>query len=630
MPVDLLETKPLQKPQPRDLLAKPPTQSGGNGSITVPPHRQPGIVDYIPGAGLLQDIPDLINEGWNSPAIQERRERREGAAKRSLPLVASMGGGGLGSLAGAGAGLLGRLGGSALGSALGDAGGQAIAQGGEVDVKQSLLAGAAGGAGQGVGELAGAAIPAGIRALTRGGAEGRAGMQSAIGDAAPFGTTPTLAQATGRGAFDTIESTLSKIPGGAGRIGKVVDKTTGKVASKIDDMARVGGEVSDEKAGLALQGGIEDFVARFKSKSHHLFENITKAVGPDTVARADDTMAAFGKLTSPIKGLERTGEELSDPFIKRLATKFGDDLAESGGAVPFSSLQELRSSVGQKLGEAGLMPDFSKGQLKQLYGALSDDIGRAAADAGEEATKAFTRANKFYRSGAKRMEDTLAPLVKAKTPEKAFNALMSGAKSGPTQIRKVYRSLTKQQQDAVTGSVIKRMGTALPGQQGAEGGAFSFRHFLTEWNKVDRVSRDVMFSRGSSPNFGSDLEALARYAERVGKSSQAFANPSGTAAGNLSTGMAVAAAGSPLAAPIVGSMALYTPFVIGAGVLGANTAARLITSPMVVKWLAQGTRLNPSGIPAHLAKLGAISKAQDPGTQEAIAEYLTALRGQEG
>ena len=125
------------------------------------------------------------------------------------------------------------------------------------------------------------------------------------------------------------------------------------------------------------------------------------------------------------------------------------------GQLPFGAVQRMRTLVGDRLGSPGLTTDVSTGQLKQLYGAISDDIRSAATGAGPEAAQAFTRANRFYRAGSERIEGTIQPLIGSKVPEKVFDSLISGSKSGGTQIRTVMRSLTPTQQDIVTGTAIR-------------------------------------------------------------------------------------------------------------------------------------------------------------------------------
>jgi hypothetical protein len=558
-------------------------------------------------------------------SVGERRDRTSDTALQMAPFM--MGGG----VAAPGAKAVAqRMLGSGLGVATADAGQQAI-QTGSVDPRQVATAAALGAGGQGVGEAVGALAPMAVRGLFRGGEKGRAGVQSAIDDAARFGETPTVAQATQSSFLDSMESLLAKTPGGAGRIRDVARRTTDNVRQGVERVAQQGmrGDLDSETAGRAIIGGVKEFHERFQAKAAPLFDAITSKVGADTPVQLTNTMSAAQKLTTPVAGAEKTSQRFTSSFIRELAGDLAEDAAQNNGQIPFAALQRVRGLVGEKLSNPSIASDVPTAQLKQLYGALSDDIRAAAGKAGPEAQQAFQRANKYYSAGMGRMEGTLEPLVRNKVPEKVFDAIVRGGKSGPTQIRTVMRSLTPEQQDVVTGAVIRRMGTAVPSQQGAEGAEFSFNSLLTQWNQLDKGAKDAMFKRGRNVVMGQDLDALARYAERVKEASKAFANPSGTSGATIGGTLGLLSAGSVVASPVLGPGALTLPLLYGTGAGSANLGARLMTSPKFVHWLAQSTKLKPNGLPAHIARLSGISQKEDPETQDAILRYLDMMQAPE-
>jgi hypothetical protein len=250
----------------------------------------------------------------------------------------------------------------------------------------------------------------------------------------------------------------------------------------------------------------------------------------------------------------------------------------------------------------------------------------AAKRAGPEATKAFNRSNKFYGGGLKRIDDVLEPLVKNRTPEKIFESLERGGKSGATQIRAVMKSLKPEQQRVVSATVMRRLGLTPAGQQGAEGGVFSLSTFLTNWNRLDKAAKDALFRRPGLQGMAHDLDALARAAERAQESSKAFFNPSGTAAAGVGSFGIMVSAGSLVTGAVTGSPGfLMFPAIMASGAVSANAAARLMTSPNFVRWLARSTRLEPNGMGAHIGRLGALATTMDPDRRDAIAEFVRAI-----
>ncbi len=570
-----------------------------------------------------------LGPGGRLPESVGERSRSTSETARNLAAFAAPAAGGAAAVnlaTQAGKGVIGRAGAAGLGSAAGEVVGQAgedIAQGQAPDVSATdiLLSAAGGAVGQPVGEALGYAVPAAVRGLFRGGEQGRQGVQQAIDDAARFGTTPTVAQATHTPGLDSLESLLSKTPGGAGVIRKRVQETTDRVREKLLDAAQQGTSraLDAETAGIAVSRGVDDFVAGFRQRSEPLFEKVTAAVGADTPANVISTMSTLEDLTRSVAGAQQTSQRFTNPFIRGL---YDDLVADAGDTttLPFEALQRVRGLVGAKIADNGLTSDVPTGQLKRIYGAISTDLEQAAKAAGPDASRLFGQATKFYNSGLKRIDDTLAPLVRSGIPEKIFDSLVRGAKSGPTQIRKTLRSLTPEQQDIIAGTVIRRLGTARSGQQGAQGDQFSFGTFLTEFDKLDDAARDALFKRGRNTSFGDDLEALARYAERVRESSSAFANPSGTAGAAVGqTAGALSIGGF-----IIGNWTL--PFTIAATALGANASARLMTSPNFVRWLAESTRLAPNGIAPHVGRLaGIIGAEENSDIRGAMLEFTQAL-----
>lgn len=488
----------------------------------------------------------------------------------------------------------------------------------ELDPTQTRLAGALGAGGQAGGELI-PAIPGVLANLTRrifrGGEAGRQSVRQAIDDLDPFGVAPSAAVATERPALDVAETILSRTPGGRAPMQRAVDKTTKAVQDKLEQMATsLGrGQTPDPVlAGESVQAGAKQFAQRFSTQADRAFSRIGKFVSPDARIPVGSTRAKLDELTQLTPGAEQTSELFVQPFIGNIRQRFIADAAD--GNLPFASLQRLRSLVGRRLNDPSLVSDIPRGELKQLYGALSDDIGAAANQAGPRASEAFERANRFYRLGRQRIDKTLDPLAKKNEPEKIFRILERGAQEGPTQIRKVMKSLNPAQRDAVTGALIRRMGRATSSQQMPDSDVFSFETFLTNWDKMRRAgSLKAAFQHDLG--LFQNMEKLARSAGRVRESSQAFRNPPGTAGAVIGQGLTLGA----LASAMTGA----TAFAQGlAGVAGAaNLSARLLTNPKFVRWLARSSDLKPSEMSGHIGRLSGIA-GNDPEMQAAVLAFM--------
>ena len=587
------------------------------------PKNEGSVWDYVPVVSQALSVRDIFKQGlgpnWELP--QSVKDRQKKIAKTDSALV-SLAAGGAGGAAGAGvavakgAGLLGRMAGGGAGTAAGEA--AADASEGKFQPKDIAESAAFGAVGQGVGEAI-SHIPGAVKHVLRGGTD-PGQSQAAIDDLARFGATPSIAQATESPLIDAAESLVAKVPGGTGVIRKAAEETSKKLGQGIEDISTklAGTSGADpEMAGIAVTKGIDGFVQKFRKRSGELFDDMRSAVPDGTPASVARTTQTLQSLSSPVAGAEATSAALSNPKIQQIAQAVSADAAD--GAMPFDQLLKLRSAVGRQLSDSSLIADAPRGELKMLYGALSDDIRVAAEAAGAGAQ--FARANNYYAKGMERVENFLDPLAKKNVPEQVFMALERGGKNGATQLRAIRKSVTPDQWRAVSAASIRRLGKATPGQQSAAGDEFSFNTFLTNWNRMDGKAKSVLFDGKQMLGVRSDLDAIARAATRIRESSQAFANPPNTASTLVGSSALFIGTGSAL----TGNFAL--PVMIGMASLASNTAAKLMTSPKFVKWLAKATK--PSAGPIETARLVALAQnEEDEELQDAIQQFALGINQQ--
>ena len=486
--------------------------------------------------------------------------------------------------------------------------------------KETGALGVLGAGGQAVGGLVGSAFRGGVRGTASKVAGGKNEIQGAVDDLARFDASPTLAQATRSPFLDSVESLVSKTPGGAGRFRKVVSETTGKIADSIEKKVEgLTGRVAldPEFVGRTVKKGLEEgFIGRFNNTADDLFGKI--GIDPAKQVSVSNTAEAIGGLNL-LPDVPAVNALVTSPTVRSLGGGFPD-------ALPYEVLKRMRSAVGKRISNPSLTSDVPTGDLKQVYAAISRDMEAAAAEVGPSALKAFSRANNFYRSGLQRIEDTLQQLTNKARPEQVFAALESGAKQGPTQVRAVMKSLTSGERKVLTGGIVRRLGRATPGQQVDDGSAFSFETFLTNWNRLDKSAKNALFDWPGLHGMKADIEALARASSRVRESSRAFANPSGTAGAGVGQTAVFVGGGSALTGALTGATELLAfPAVMAMGAAGANLSARLMTSKPFVRWLAQSTRIKPNGFAGHLGRLSAVASSSED--REAILEYLNLFQG---
>ena len=287
-----------------------------------------------------------------------------------------------------------------------------------------------------------------------------------------------MATATANKTLDMLETMTARTPGGFGILKKSVDKTLTAIRSSIDDQVKkyAGGAVDKVRAGRVVREGIEGtaegnpgFVARFNTKATNLYDEININAPVDV----SNTRRVLSDLLAEIPDAPALTEALRNKGLAAVDKAFMSDVSDLG-TMSFAAMKKLRSTVGQKIANSTLVDEVPKSEWKRLYGALSEDMKAAAKKAGPEAEKAFSRANHFWKAGTERIDDFLQPIANKVTPEEITNTLRAGFKNGPTKIRAIRRSLTKEQWKVVAGNYFVEMGRPRPGQMVEEATGFSF------------------------------------------------------------------------------------------------------------------------------------------------------------
>lgn len=424
--------------------------------------------------------------------------------------------------------------------------------------------------------------------------------------------SPTVGQATESGFFRGLESILSKFPGGQGVMRRVAERQQ----RGMGDAAETG--VSAEDAGRAIETGIRGpggFLERTQAVWQRLDNEVATRVGNPQIAPTQ-TLQTLRGLTTPTPGAENTTAPLINNRLAQIRQGLEADLANNPRGLPYQAIRQLRTDVGSMLEDA-LVSGVPQGQVRRVYGAISQDLEAAANAAG--AGRQFTRQNDYYSSRMDRIETVLNRVIgNGKQPEDIFKAVMPTDPNQANKLRATLRSLPEADRQVVTQAVVSRLGRATPGRQNDVGDVFSSETFLTNWNRLSDGAKSQIFP---DADVRRNINSMASVASNVREGSKVFANPSGTGQVTAATSLVGAAAGG----AAVGSMA---PAAVAGGlVLGANVSARMLTSPRVVNWLSQAARANPEQLPTQLGRLGVIfNDTKDEALKRDLSEFIQSVQ----
>lgn len=424
------------------------------------------------------------------------------------------------------------------------------------------------------------------------------------------GVSPTLANVTQGQTTKTFQNLLGNFPGSRGEIEKATQRQVDQIAKQIAGITKSEGGTIQEAGKIIKEGAInakQTLERKIKSNYDQLDKFIpTEIVGgqarqskiPTTNLREafkDESVA------DSLVNNKQTSEVLKN--YQRRLDSFGDE----AGNMPYSNIKSLRSTIGRKM-QTALMDGDETSSLKKLYGALSEDMKAAVIDkGGEKGLQAFNKANNAFGRYQDALESKINPLIKAKTPSKVYNLVLSGTKQGGTDARRIMKVLDPQQGDFVRGTIAREMGLANEGLQDAKRGVFSPNKFLTEYNKMQKIGTEKdLFTTAQNESLKNLNKAIESIKE-TSKARQSSNNlPYLTWLGLLS-----------------GTSFSHPAAALGS-VVGAKITAKMMMNPGVVNWLAKAPKIKPSQIPAHLNQLSTIAAA-NPDIRDNILDYLKSI-----
>ncbi|SME89478.1 hypothetical protein [Desulfovibrio gilichinskyi] len=447
-----------------------------------------------------------------------------------------------------------------------------------------------------------------------------AGAKQLAQDYADLGVTPSAGAITGNKGIQATEQAFSQLPASARTMQEAATQTVDDTAKAANQLANQYGSIlTPQGAGEQIKGAAENAVGRFKSRSRNLYDAVDEYFPKGEVVPIENTTSYLKEATNAFSDAPELGARFTKG-LKDIGSRVAKDAPD--GVLDFQTLKRLRTEVGTALGDKfNAVEDVNRAQLKQLYGALTNDLEAAAVAKGGNAHKAYALANRYYKQQMAHNIPTLEKVLQTKTDEAAFKLAISGAQDGGSRLAVLRRNFQPEEWDTVAGTVLGRLGKSSPGQQDIAGQAFSVNSFLTNWNKIAPESKQALFGGSRYSSLEPELDKLLRVVGSQ-KDVAAMANTSrtGQAIGTMATYMM----------PLTG----FASGGVGGAVSGTAVAlspyagAKLITNPNFVKWLTDGAKLAkvlPGSYQSQLAKLPIIAKL-NPEIETEINDYLNSLK----
>ena len=396
-----------------------------------------------------------------------------------------------------------------------------------------------------------------------------------------------------------VDAATQKVLGGVDAWEKSAADMMEGVGRMIDDFHfSLGGKSNPEAAGQQLVNQAKKYVDNFRTTSEELYKQVDKFIPENARFPSLNSRDFLSNYRDRFASDPAFQKILRDPTVGALADAAEDGMEDLG----YKTLADLRSLIGGKINDRDTIGDLSQKQMKQLYKALTEDIFAGAADFGEEALKAATDANDFYRAGSVIMEDVVEKHFmttgKWSTASEAFSSIKK-AVNDPEKLRRIQASGVLEEGDfnQVGSAILDDVGLATKGNQNATAERLSPGRILaqTDNSVIPAGSQDILLT-GNSKEIMQDMRVFAEGIKGV----EGLVNNSNSGAAVQFGGLGLAAGSlsvDPIAglATMVGSLAL--PYLTSKGMASQwlkdwmRNAPKESGKKAIAQWKKDGARL---------------------------------------
>jgi len=362
------------------------------------------------------------------------------------------------------------------------------------------------------------------------------------------------------------------------------------------------GSTSPVQAGSAAERGIQSWIrGPAAAQLDAAFQNLNDVVPHGSVTPIDNLRSTVDRIVGGRRGARLASEQSG-------ATRIVENAIANPEPMTFQDARRLRTEIGNHLDNLYRLPgDVNAGELKQLYNALTRDLETAAVNrGGTEGARAFRQANRMTEV-IRGQQSRLARIVGSRAdqfdPEKILgnieNLARVGNKGGINRLMLARQAVPPREWEHVAGGIVGQLGRD-------NAGNFSADRFVTGYNKMSPMGRDVLFGPPGS-RIRDSLDTIGHVSEQLSR------------VGRHTNVSKTAHVGAYLAAF---TQLLHAPFALIPQMAGAYGLSRVLSSPRTAPAAAGLAR-----VISQVAGLGASPEflMRNPAVKSAYNAYVRAV-----
>jgi hypothetical protein len=405
----------------------------------------------------------------------------------------------------------------AQGATVGSAYGGLAGVGGGEDLASRTTNGLVGGA---IGGLAGGVVNGAFG--PRIAAPGATSGQEVAAAAERIGVPVARGVTSDSKAIQGVTQASRQLPIIGGRVENSIAATNQGLEDAVQSgAARLSGTSGSRQAvGSEARQSLERGIERLDQASNAAFRNVRGVINPDqptavpsSVVQSLDNVIqnrlAAGETGVPIQGLQNAIELLTRPE-----------------GASFNGLQRARTEIGKAIKWDARNGGFITGDLKQVYGALSDAMESAVRQTAkgnpEDAVALLHQANDLFGRIAGETKELSRFL--ANSDERIVDRIIGygsekAGKGDITKLSLLRKSMDKAEWDQVAAYALQRLGQN-------QAGDFSTAFFVKNYEAMSPAAREMFFGKAgtSTRQWIDDIATVSRRMNEAGR----FANSSNT------------------------------------------------------------------------------------------------------
>lgn len=298
------------------------------------------------------------------------------------------------------------------------------------------------------------------------------------------------------------------------------------------------------------------------------------------------------------------------------------DAVKANPKLPYDQARDVHTIIGDQLSDPSLVSQgLDAGVIKRLWGGSKQGLNNAIG--GTPAGNLHSLADSLYEQQSAR-RDLLNPVLdvgRSGGVEKIFQAAQQTSKDtgSGSVFRELFSAAGEQGRPTLVATLLDHMGKFdSDTSTRTQDALWSPTQFVRNWGNLNADAKTAISSQ-LGPQYTAAMDQLDAFVAQQVKAKSITGNPSGTAQATQ-TLKVLGSAGAGIWGLVQGAVTGHMGAGVGVAATAggtmamANIAARAMTNPHFVQWVANGLKAPPQAMPAmimQLAAVGAQTKDQD-------------------